>query len=188
MDPRLFLVLPEHVSNAHHTWNYALFVTQMSSLNGLDVNGMSGAQKKKATQKSLAAGSSDNAGESLHLLEALMNDLYVNELKQNYAKLNSEPILSILKIKKRNKASMFNLILPPAPAAANVQCLTGPELFASTTPWLAKQDTELVESELNKQDTESSSSSSSSSSSVEDKTEGKDLDDAESDYYEGCKR
>ena len=182
-------MLPEHVSNAHHIWNYALFVTQMSSLNGLEAGGMSGVHKKKSGQKCLATGSSsDSTADSLHLLEALMNDLYVNELKQNYAKLNSsEPILSILKIKKRNKASMFNLILPPA-AAANVQSLTGADsVFASTTPWLAKLDSnDTAESELGKQDTESSSSS--SSSSVEDKAEGKDLDDAESDYYEGCKR
>ena len=32
MDPRIFLVLPEHVSNAYNIWNCAWFLAQMSNL------------------------------------------------------------------------------------------------------------------------------------------------------------
>ena len=32
MDPRFYLILPEHASNANHVWNCALFIAQMSHI------------------------------------------------------------------------------------------------------------------------------------------------------------
>lgn len=188
MDPRIFLVLPEHVSNAHHIWNYALFISQMSNLNNLDsfasILKSHKNQENNANQVSL----NDSRSESeANLFECLINDLHLNDLKRDYLKLNKEAIMTVLKIKKRNKASLFNLILPPALSLNATSCHEPPSQhsnlnannndisklnsFKSTTPWLLKEtrlnlnnETDLTENENgNKQDSESSFSSSSSS-------------------------
>ncbi len=110
-------------------------------------------------------------------------------LKHDYLKLNNEPLMTILKIKKRNKASLFNLILPPALSyiassststpkeqntSSNTNCNDTLKLdtFKSTTPWLSKEKNGLTSSLatetdllVNKQDIDSSSSTSSTSTS-----------------------
>jgi len=83
----------------------------------------------------------------LNALENLIDDLRLNDLKQDYLKLNHEAILTILKIKKQNKASLFNLILPPALSIESVahSQANSPALktinttFMSSTPWLVKE-------------------------------------------------
>ena len=123
MDPRIYLILPEHVSNAYSIWNCAWFFAQMSNLAetsqsskqfGL-LNGDEQNHVIKTHSNSTNLVSNGSNGLSLLLENILMNnvnDSIINDLKSNdYFKFN-EPIMTILKIKKRNKASLFNLILP----------------------------------------------------------------------------
>lgn len=180
MDPRVFLVLPEHISNAHQIWNYALLISQMSNLNSLDSNtaslfASSNNNKFRHGQKAVHQQSCRLSSEA-QLLESLVNDLYLNDLKLDYLKLNKDAIMTILKIKKRNKASLFNLILPPALSLNNVTLLSqNPSSTTATinhniitTPWLLTEkesDEDVIDDSLaeydGKQDTESQSSSSS---------------------------
>ena len=175
MDPRVFLVLPEHISNAHHIWNYALFLSQVSSLNGSLGNAVvANAKSKNTSGQKQQYQRFAPPNEEHQLLEKFACDLYLNELKQDYLKLNKETILNIVKIKKRNKASLFNLILPPALSLNNVSLLAQhPNSTINqnmiTTPWLPaspvfSKSNETVDNPLteyeNKQDTDSSSSSS----------------------------
>ena len=191
MDPRIFLILPEHVSNAHHIWNYALFISQMSNLNNLDnASSILKSHMKKSpinnkTITDLIASKGESSEANLCLLESLMNDLYLNDLKHDYLKLNNEPIMTILKIKKRNKASLFNLILPPAlsyiassstSTTTTTQNTSKLDTFKSTTPWLSKDKSLSLATDQdlgnnnNKQDIDSASSTSSTSSSSLDYT------------------
>lgn len=184
MDPRVFLVLPEHISNAHQIWNYALLISQMSNSNSLDCNTASllasdNNNKSRHGQKAVHHQNCRLSSEA-QLLESLVNDLYLNDLKQDYLKLNKDAIMTVLKIKKRNKASLFNLILPPALSLNNVTLLSqNPSSKTATinhniitTPWLLTKkeganviDEDAIDDSLaeydGKQDTESQSSSSS---------------------------
>lgn len=184
MDPRVFLVLPEHISNAHQIWNYALLISQMSNLNSLDTNTASllaNSNNNKSRHGQKAGHQQDcRLSSEAQLLESLVNDLYLNDLKQDYLKLNKQAIMTILKIKKRNKASLFNLILPPALSLNNVTLLSqNPSNTTATikhniitTPWLlATKESDAIDEVMgdslaeyeSMHDTESQSSSSSSS-------------------------
>lgn len=138
----------------------------MSNLNNLDsaASMLKSHMKKQPTNKTITdlIASKGETETNLCLLESLMNDLYLNDLKHDYLKLNNEPIMTILKIKKRNKASLFNLILPPALSyiassststttkaqgtPINSNCTNDAlklDTFKSTTPWLSKEKSSL---------------------------------------------
>ncbi len=121
----------------------------------------------------------------LNALESLIDDLRLNDLKHDCLKLNHEAILTILKIKKQNKASLFNLILPPALPIESVEHsqANSPALktinttFMSSTPWLVKEKLpvavkirkkETSENEDDDKKQESDSSLSSVTSSIDD--------------------
>ena len=122
IDPRIFLVLPEHVSNAHHIWNCALFLTQLSHLDANSSNPKNAYQadslKLNSYLKSIAKPNTrkldeeyfdySNNKSSSSSLSSKLNQSHGDEALQNL----NEPIMKIFKIKKRNKASLFNLILP----------------------------------------------------------------------------
>lgn len=123
IDPRIFLVLPEHVSNAHHIWNCALFLTQLSHLDASSSNPPKNAYQTDSLKlnsylKSIANPNSRKLDEeyfdystnksSSSSLSSKLNQANGDEGLKNL----NEPIMKIFKIKKRNKASLFNLILP----------------------------------------------------------------------------
>jgi len=178
-DSRIFLILPEHISNAHHVWNCALFLSQMSQhcststslslcgskpVNGsiddehvsLDAKGrtnkaseqakelsmrknlfsfenilnehlLSLRKTRKRNQKSNAKeekASNKNSNENneqngvltfssrSHSVDANAT-LGVDLRKENKnLLLLNENLMQIVKIKHRNKASLFNLCLP----------------------------------------------------------------------------
>jgi len=115
IDPRIFMISPEHVSNAHHIWKYALFISQMSNLSSLDSASL--LTKRKSINQTSAYSNT-----------ALRKD-------------------SELKIKRQIKASLFNLILPPALSIESVDHSQGnsPTLktinttFISSTPWIVEE-------------------------------------------------
>ena len=114
MDPRIYFLLPEHVSNAYSIWNCAWFLAQMSSLAESNTSSKQFGllnSDENSTQKT----ENNTTNLSLLLENIIMNnsnDSILNDLKTNeYFKLN-EPLMTLLKYKKRNKASLFNLILP----------------------------------------------------------------------------
>ena len=121
IDPRLFLTLPEHVSNALHVWNRALFITQLSHLDAsVDLNSIH-------HSRHVEQHNNNNNNQECHktdLLEKFLNDcksqytLLLNnatnyDTNEAFLKtLNETTLMKIFKIKKRNKASLLNLILP----------------------------------------------------------------------------
>ena len=138
MDPRIFLILPEHISNAYHLWNCALFITQMSNLESTVTNTLTNGNNNttpvnttnnvtnNTKQQHIINNKSNNSSDGSEsansvCMDILMNDLnksqyqylLLNDFKCDYTKF-FESIMTILKIKKRNKASLFNLILPSA--------------------------------------------------------------------------
>ena len=133
IDPRLFIVLPEHMSQAHHVWNYALLVTQMSHMDSLTHNSNypnnSTANHNHnhthhnasadATQDASSHSNVSSLASSLNLLNYGYNstnkcdgDDEVCEEDSFLKTLHETTLMKIFKIKKRNKASLYNLILP----------------------------------------------------------------------------
>lgn len=135
MDPRVYFILPEHVSNAYNIWNCAWFLAQMSNLNEQSTSSTSLSKQIGLLSSDEANGTSNNTSSSSNTakienvcnlintnnLSMLVENIFMNNANENilnelkntndFSKLN-EPLLTILKIKKRNKASLFNLILP----------------------------------------------------------------------------
>jgi hypothetical protein len=124
IDPRLFLTLPEHVSNALHVWNRALLITQISHLDA------SVASSPYNNSNDLNNSHSKQSENNTDLLEQFLNDCKsqytlqlnnnnnnnnnnANDKNEEFLKtLNETTLMKIFKIKKRNKASLLNLILP----------------------------------------------------------------------------
>ncbi len=163
IDPRIFLILPEHISNAHHVWNCALFITQMSNLDSLNANNNSLANQS-AHSKNLIATSNNSSKLSTNTFsfESIINDFKSNQVsanksdenssgsEQEFYKLFNEPIQRIFKIKKRNKASLYNLIFPFNSSSSSEQrekkdkAIAMADLHNLTTPWmLLKQHQQL---------------------------------------------
>jgi hypothetical protein len=128
----MFLVLPEHVSNAHHIWNCALFITQLSNLESSSTKHVYQQQQQQKTDafklnnylKMIANSSNsfnnrksdDDYLDYSHKSSKFSQTCHIEEklssvCHDNLKSLN-EPIMKIFKIKKRNKASLYNLILP----------------------------------------------------------------------------
>jgi hypothetical protein len=103
MDPTLFLILPEHVSKAHHVWKNALILAQLNShhFNGNTFTNTGNDPDTSSKSKN-------------------ENNSFINE-KPEYTK-------AMMKIKKRNKASLFNLNM--------LNSKPNDFLDLITTPWL----------------------------------------------------
>ena len=126
IDPRIFLNLPEHVSSAHNTWNSALFLTQISNLESILTDTFS--KPRDDAEPSSTPSSSSSANllndfkliNSFKMIKSSSSDFNsdfksvaknANQIEELYNNLN-ESIIKIYKVKKRNKASLYNLILP----------------------------------------------------------------------------
>ncbi|CAF0714331.1 unnamed protein product [Brachionus calyciflorus] len=124
IDPRIFLNLPEHASHAHSTWNCALFLAQISNLESILTDTFS----KQINDGEPLSTSSSSANllndlkiiNSFKMIKASSSNLDLNtesnsktsnQIEEMYNGLN-ESIMNIYKVKKRNKASLYNLILP----------------------------------------------------------------------------
>ena len=128
-DSRLFLSLPEHASQANHIWNCALFLTQMSHLNNqisqqqqlLPNSSGTVAHHSLAIDTTDITPSTENNAANLACFESILSELKYNLFSSqnsrssnennnsSYVKLINETIANVIKIKKRNKASYFNL-------------------------------------------------------------------------------
>ena len=135
IEPRLFLVLPEHDSNANHVWNCALFLTQISHLynntnsannntNNSNTNSNSSLSSLAHHQSALGNETNDapTSNRKLNTLEAVLKDLGAKVVLSNahsssinsnhiYETLADEAMARMLKTKPKNKASLFNLVL-----------------------------------------------------------------------------
>lgn len=118
IDPRIYLILPEHNSNAHNIWNWALFVTQISNLssdikaeypndNNNNNNNNSRSDFKSQFNSIASSTAPFNLEQYQHRND--INNYYYYYFKHIF---NNQTIMKIFKIKKRNKASLFNLIMP----------------------------------------------------------------------------
>jgi hypothetical protein len=143
LDPRMFLILPEHISNAHHVWNYALIITQMSNsattpnsqLSLANSNGKSQSNQDSSSNTSLnkIINNNNNKNNYTFSFESIINDFKTpNSLNDFNHLLLDEPIQRILKIKKRNKASLYNLIF----SKNSHDQISLTELNNLTTPWM----------------------------------------------------
>ena len=144
LDPRMFLILPEHVSNAHHVWNYALIITQMSNSAAAAASNSQSSLSLTHTNKSQSNQDSsinaslnkiiNNSNNYTFSFESIINDFKTpNSLNEFNNLLLDEPIQRILKIKKRNKASLYNLIFSKN---LNDNQISLTELNNLTTPWM----------------------------------------------------
>jgi len=148
----MFMVLPEHVSNAHNIWNYALLISQISNLNNYESSSSLFRHKPINRMATIADNAFRKDNKEYNALQSFIDDLQLNDPKQDYQKLNHEAILTMLNIKKQNKSSLFNLILSPTMSTddsrLNSQNLNTSTTFISSTPWLSRE--KLSMSEKNK--------------------------------------
>ena len=119
IDPRLFVTLPEHVSNALYVWNRALFITQMSHLDSFSAYMQSSHESNSNTKSSDPLKETRQPYAADTLLEAYLNDckaqfnsplLSSSSDDDLLRTLNQTTLMKIFKIKKRNKASLLNLM------------------------------------------------------------------------------
>lgn len=133
IDPRIFLILPEHISNANHLWNCALFLTQISNIESI----LSSTYRPLDQQQSQQTGT-DSTNNEQTSSDSINSTNSTQTLTENCLMMQlNETIMRIYKIKKRNKASLLNLILPfdfSKPKKVLNQQST--KSLASSTPWL----------------------------------------------------
>lgn len=137
IDPRIFLIMPEHISNANNLWNCALFLTQISNLEAMLNN------TTTTTKISQSNSSSNLAQQSTDNLD-LLNDSTQNSIMnlrsgacddESLLKHVNETIMKIYKIKRRNKASLFNLILP-----FDFEKRYSGSIASNSLPWVSDED------------------------------------------------
>lgn len=179
VDPRLFVPLPEHASSqANYLWNCALLMSQMTNLKNTHV------QSKSGSKKAASNGNGDS-------LEAVLYDLKLKYGTANANRLLNETLNNLARIKKRNKASFFNLTLwPTYPVgyyvngrASSHQQYQNPLVYdymTMETPWMYYNMPELVENATN-----TTNKNTSSSSSYTDEEEEKTSDDRKSEQNVG---
>ncbi|RNA38219.1 hypothetical protein BpHYR1_005934 [Brachionus plicatilis] len=115
IDPRIFLSMPEHVSNAYSTWNSALFLAQISKIESALTDTFS--KQGNDDEPSCLNSANFPIINNFNMLKTsssssnLDNQRNVHQIEQIFNNFN-ESMMKIYKVKKRNKASLYNLIIP----------------------------------------------------------------------------
>ena len=138
IDPRIFIGMPEHVSNAHSTWNSALFLAQISKIEAAlsDTFGSTGGNN---VDINLPIIHNFNMLKTSSSSSNLDNQRNIHQIEQIFNNFN-ESIVKVYQVKKRNKASLYNLIIPFDFHINETHEQSQMILFLkSTTPWLNDQ-------------------------------------------------
>lgn len=146
LDPRLFIILPEHhTSNANNLWNCALFLTQLANNEHLACSLVT----SLSSNQSLNAPSANGGGESNTNNQngelSLLNDR--DQPTSNAANVDgginlNEILMRFIQVKRRNKASLFNLLIPSFNLASKEAKLNNfildnqVKLLNESTPWV----------------------------------------------------
>lgn len=163
LDPRLFNLLPEHhTSNANNLWNCALFLTQLANseqqMNGNNAavtsnacNGMTGVSGHSISAPQIFPTTTTPSNH--YHIENNNNNNNTNNSENNLLLLDSNEYLNLssnleeilarlLKLKRRNKASLFNLLIPSLSLTKQQQRKndenfmdTQMRLLNESTPW-----------------------------------------------------
>lgn len=129
--------MPEHVSNAYSTWNSALFLAQISKIEAALTDTF--CQTGNNADTNLPIINNFNMLKTSSSGSNLDNQRNIHQIEQIFSNFN-ESMMKIYQVKKRNKASLYNLIIPfDFHINETHEQSKMASFLKSTTPWLNDQ-------------------------------------------------